>query len=97
MNIVNNIAVNLNGKQIDQNDGASYAYNIWNGAFVPFLGTNDLLADPLFVNPGAGDFTPGSGSPALGSGRANLAPTLDYAGNARSATAVDRGAIQVTQ
>lgn len=98
VNIVNNIAVNLNGKQVDETDNGAYSNNLWWGTDVPMLGINDLKADPVFVNPAKNppDFTPTAGSPALGSGIAVFAPATDIAGNPRNPLAVDRGAIQVT-
>jgi hypothetical protein len=97
VNVVNNIADNLNGKQVDETDGGTYLNNLWDGSNVPMLGANGLSQDPGFTNAAAGNFTPAAGSPALGSGTAALAPIIDIAGQARPATAIDRGAIQVSQ
>ena len=58
------------------NQGASVAYNHFHGntsgAMANFVaGWSDLFnqsGDPLFANAGAADFTPGSGSPLIGTG-----------------------------
>lgn len=97
VNVVNNIADNLNGKQVDESDGGAYWNNLWDGTNVPMLGTNGLNQDPGFTNAAASNFTPAVGSPALGTGTAALAPTIDTAGQARDPKAIDRGAIQVSQ
>lgn len=97
VNAVNNIADNLNGKQVDETDGGTYWNNLWDGSSVPMLGTNGLNQDPGFTNAATGNFTPAAGSPALASGTAALAPSIDIAGQARPVTAIDRGAIQVSQ
>jgi hypothetical protein len=98
---VNNIAINLDGKPVNEignktETGNVYQYNLWNGTPVPVAGENDLTTAAKLANPSGGDFTPAAGSPALASGTNRLAPTLDFAGNARTAGAVDRGAIQVS-
>lgn len=97
VNVVNNIADNLNGKQVDETDGGTYWNNLWDGSNVPMLGTNGLNEDPAFTNAAANNFTPAAGSPALSSGTAALAPAIDIAGQSRDPKAVDRGAIQVSQ
>jgi hypothetical protein len=96
VNVVNNIADNLNGKQVDETDGGTYWNNLWDGSNVPMLGTNGLDEDPLFTNAAANNFTPAAGSPALASGTAALAPVIDINGQARDTNAIDRGAIQVS-
>ncbi len=94
--IVNNIAVNLNGKQAKENDGGTYAYNqwYWYGKTLANLGVAEFVADPMLTDPARGDFEPMAGSWALGSGTSQGAPTVDVYGNPRPADAVDRGAIQ---
>jgi hypothetical protein len=96
VNVVNNIADNLNGKQVDEIDGGVYWNNLWDGSNVPMLGTNGLNQDPGFTNAPANNFAPSAGSPALGSGTSALAPTVDIAGQPRDPKAIDRGAIQVS-
>jgi parallel beta-helix repeat protein len=95
--VLNNVAVNLNDKDVNLNDGNVYDYNVWHGSRVPFHGVHDALADPGLRDPGGGDFTPRDGSPAIGNGTGRRVPTLDFFGNPRSATAVDRGAVQVSR
>ncbi len=97
VNVVNNIADNLNGKQADETDGGIYWNNLWDGTNVPMLGTNGLNQAPGFTNAVASNFTPAAGSPALASGTAALAPSIDIAGQSRDPKAIDRGAIQVSQ
>jgi len=97
VNIVNNIAVNLNGKAVNVKDGASYMANTWMGSATPWLGADDQAGDPQFENPAGNDFAPRIGSPALASGRSVLAPSLDFGGAPRPSGRVDRGAIQATK
>jgi hypothetical protein len=82
---------------VNADDGNVYAYNLWSGASVPFLGGHDVVADPLLEDPAGGAFGPRQGSPAIGTGTDALAPTLDFFGNPRPPGAVDRGAIQVSR
>lgn len=56
------------------------------------MGSHDLTSDPLFVNAGAADFNPGTGSPAIGTGTP-LGYDTDYYGNAVPAIPA-RGAIE---
>lgn len=97
VNVVNNIADNLNGKQVNESDGGTYWNDLWDGSNVTMLGTNGLNEDPGFTNTAAGNFTPVAGSPALASGTPALAPVVDIAGQPRDAKAIDRGAVQVSQ
>ena len=78
-------------------------YNLYfggtNAGDVP-NGANDLVGDPLYVDPA--DSTPlkvllsvSPGSPAVGSGTSYLAPATDFAGNPRPGSkGYDRGAYQ---
>jgi hypothetical protein len=95
--ILNDVAVNLGGKDVNLADGNLYDYDVWQGTSVPVRGPHDVVADPLLANPAGGDFTPRPGSPVLASGTTRLAPALDLLGNPRPASAVDRGAIQVSR
>lgn len=97
VHVLNNVAVNLTGKDVNADDGNVYAYNLWSGASVPFRGAHDAVADPLLEDPAGGAFAPRPGSPALRTGTDALAPTLDFHGNPRPPGAVDRGAIQVSR
>ena len=64
----------------------SFDYNLYSGgASGPDV--HKVTADPQFGNPGAGDFSIGSASPAAGAGDASVAATLlgasDFSGGAR--------------
>jgi hypothetical protein len=63
-----------------------------------FAGLGNIDADPLFANPGAGDYTLGAGSPSIDAGNSALVPsgiTLDLGGDARiSGASVDQGAYE---
>ena len=97
VNVVNNVAVVRSGKQVSVDDGGAYDHNVWDGANASPRGPQDIRADARLRDPEDGDFAPGAGSPALGSGTTRLAPTLDSAGQPRAWGAVDRGAIQVSR
>jgi parallel beta-helix repeat protein len=100
----NNIAVNLNGKEVDSGVGGSYDYNVFHGSAIPQVGPHDVVADPLLVNPLSAasanpspkDFALKANSRALRSGTDDRAPAVDFFNNSRRAGSVDRGAIQVT-
>jgi hypothetical protein len=58
-------------------------------------GTNFILSDPLFTNPGNEDFSLKKGSPAIDAGSLVDAPDTDYAGNTRLEGAnIDLGALE---
>jgi hypothetical protein len=63
-------------------------------------GANDLVADPLYLDPADANrqivnLAVSPSSPAVGSGTANLAPTTDFLGNPRPGSkGYDRGAYQ---
>ncbi len=59
-------------------------------------GPNDIVANPLFVSAAGANFALQSGSPAIGTGEAAIAPTTDFAGNPRPTPGggYDRGALQ---
>jgi hypothetical protein len=97
VNVVNNVAINSNGKQVTALlDGASFDYNVWDGTETAPIGAHDFHGNSLLIAAAQGIFIPKQGSPALGSGTDKLAPTVDFSGNPRQPGAVDRGAIQVT-
>ncbi len=60
------------------------------------IGTNNIAADPLFVNPAAGDYHLQSNSPCINSGdNASVTTTTDLDGHPRiSGGAVDQGAYE---
>jgi hypothetical protein len=72
--------------------------NLWfNGTGNPSVDTAPVIADPLFVTPGA-DFHLQANSPAIGAGSANTVVTslvtTDFNTDARSATSMDIGALK---
>jgi len=100
--IVNNIAQNLVGKEVTLDDGMhtasnGFQSNLWDGVMARLHGDTDLLTSAHLVDPAKGNFAPGPGSPALGSGTQVRAPSDDFFGNPRKAGAIDRGAVQVTR
>jgi parallel beta-helix repeat protein len=97
VNLVNNVVVNLNGKDVTFDDGNRYDHNLWDGARVSFKGNQDIAGQARLIDPANGNFAPGTGSPALRSATATLAPADDFFGNPRPAGAIDRGAIQVSK
>jgi parallel beta-helix repeat protein len=94
---VNNVAVNLSGKDVNGDNAAPYDYNLWDAARVPYAGPHDIVGAALLADPAHGQFAPGSRSPALRSGTAALAPADDVFGTPRPKGAIDRGAIQVSK
>jgi hypothetical protein len=76
-------------------------FNFYSGGITQFpLGPNSAAGDPLFVNPGGGDFRLAAGSPATDSGvdagygmdRDGRAVPLD--GNGDGVAVADRGAFE---
>ncbi|MDQ2734058.1 MAG: right-handed parallel beta-helix repeat-containing protein [Pseudomonadota bacterium] len=97
INIVNNVAININNKMIDFNDNSySYSFNLWDGSNVPFVGTDDVVGVAMLTDPANANFTPTLSSPAVASGTTTLSPTLDVTGRVRRTGHIDRGAVQVT-
>jgi len=94
---INNLAVNLVGKDVTFADGNHYDYNLWDGANAPYHGPNDIFGPAGLVDAAHGNFAPAPGSKALKSGTANLAPADDFFGNSRPPGAIDRGAVQVSR
>jgi parallel beta-helix repeat protein len=98
VNLLNNIGVNLNGKEVNvPDDGTRYDYNIWDAAQVPAKGDHDIVGKANLTDPANGNFAPASTSPALRSGVGTMAPSDDFFGHPRPAGAIDRGAIQVSK
>jgi len=98
LNLLNNIGINLVGKDVNVADsGSHYDYNVWDAARVPVKGDHDIVGAANLTDPANGNFTPLPNSPALRSGTHAMAPTDDFLGNPRPAGAIDRGAIQVSK
>lgn len=97
VNLLDNVAVNLVGKDMNMADGNRYDFDLWDGARLPTRGPHDLVGAAGLTDPAHGDFAPRPDSPAIGSGTTELAPSLDFFGHPRPAAAIDRGAIQVTR
>lgn len=100
VNVINNVAINLNGKWPVFANSGILQYNIWSGILgIPNqmqLGPHDIQGDPGLIAPSQGVFTPAANSPALRSGTDFLAPAVDFFGNPRAPGWVDRGAVQVS-
>ncbi len=106
VNIINNILYAppkktyysnyANDSSVRYNDNVLYSTTPKSGIKGLKPGPNDILANPLFNNPGSGDFTLATGSPAIGTATAQLAPATDFAGNPRPTPGAgyDRGALQ---
>ena len=98
VNVLNNIGINLNGKEVNVPDsGSRYDYNVWDAARVPAKGDHDVVGKANLADPANGNFAPLSGSPALRSGVSTMAPPDDFFGNPRPAGSIDRGAVQVSK
>jgi hypothetical protein len=95
---LNNIGINLNGKEVNVPDsGSRYDYNVWDAARVPAKGDHDIVGKANLTDPASGNFAPLAGSPALRSAVSTMAPANDFFGNPRPAGAIDRGAVQVSK
>ncbi len=98
VNVINNVAVNLNGKGAVSANGGFLDYNVWSGGQTnqSLLGAHDIQDDSVLIAPADGDFAPSKTSPAIGNGSEALAPAVDFFGNPRPASRIDRGAIQMS-
>jgi hypothetical protein len=69
--------------------------NIFYGGSGSTLGGSLITADPTFVSVSGNDFHLAAGSPAIGAGAMGVSSivTTDYDVKARSATAIDIGAL----
>jgi hypothetical protein len=105
VNLFNNICVAAPGNPVNRtnvgNVGVAYNYNVYYGGNPPEVqGPQDLITDPLLINPQAdpitGDFRVQLTSPAIDSGTNSPAtPTNDFRGLARPVGAgPDRGAYE---
>jgi hypothetical protein len=104
--VANNIVVGNSPVGIDE-EGRTGTHNIytnnlvWNNTTRNWglqngnTHTNDVTADPQFVDSAGNDYHLAAGSPAIGAGRATDAPRIDLAGIARlQAAGVDIGAYE---
>ncbi|MEH2106629.1 choice-of-anchor Q domain-containing protein [Nostoc sp.] len=97
--IFNNIIYGPAGKNAStnvKNSNVTYNYNLYpNGAVIGAMGSNDIIADPQFVNPSTADFRLKATSPAINRGYYWKDLKTDYADNPRPAGgAYDIGAYE---
>jgi parallel beta-helix repeat protein len=98
VNLLNNVAINRVGKDVNVADsGTRYDYNVWDAARVPVKGDHDMVGSANLSDPANANFAPLSNSPALRTGVSAMAPADDFFGNPRPAGAIDRGAVQVSK
>lgn len=100
----NNVVYARTGGKINatwENTAVIYDHNIYFNATPSISGPNDVVADPLFVNPGpdprTADFRLKAGSPAIDTGIAiaGVTPGTDLSGTSRPLGAgIDRGAYE---
>ncbi|MFD2611314.1 carbohydrate-binding protein [Paenibacillus gansuensis] len=99
INFRNNILY-ANGENVNtqyNDSGISYDHNIFYNGTILVPGSNNITADPKYVNPEQGDFRLLSGSPAKDSGTNSLASTQDiYLTSRPQGSGIDRGAVEVT-
>jgi hypothetical protein len=75
-----------------QNVNVVYQYNIFYNGIISTAGTNNLTADPLFVDIASANFQLSAGSPAINAANTSYAPAHDLLGVAR--TSPDMGAYE---
>lgn len=97
--IWNNILYSYPGKKVNSdwnNNNVSYNYNIYaNTSSITVLGSQDIIADPQFVNPSIADFRLKSTSPAINNGYSWTGLKTDFLGKPRpSGNRYDRGAYE---
>jgi uncharacterized repeat protein (TIGR01451 family) len=88
--IIRNNIIALNGYGIRYHTGAYPVMSnndVWGNSVANYSklspGTNDISADPLFVNPSSGDYHLQEGSPCIDAGTSSDAPTTDFEGDPR--------------
>ena len=91
--IIRNNIVALNGSGIRAYPWGSPVYpvlsnnDVWNNSVADYSylspGTNDISADPLFVNQSGGDYHLQTGSPCIDAGTSSNAPNTDFEGDPR--------------
>ncbi|MEZ0607764.1 choice-of-anchor Q domain-containing protein [Fibrella sp. WM1] len=100
--ILNNVIVPRPGGQVtsnNRNTNIRWNYNVYPTAQTVFVGPNDIVADPGFIDaqfdPTKGNFRLAKGSRAINSGSADVAQPTDILGKNRPKGAgVDRGAFE---
>ncbi|MDZ8110125.1 MAG: choice-of-anchor Q domain-containing protein [Nostoc sp. DedQUE12a] len=100
--VLNNILYSQSGKPINskspKNINTVFNYNLYNnnGYAASGRGSNDIIADPQFVNAGGRDFRVKSTSPAINSGIKFDFLKTDFLGGPRiKGSAQDRGAYEI--
>lgn len=98
--IRNNIVV-LNGYGIRRYSGVNPVMSnndVWGNSVADYSnlspGTNDISADPLFVNQSGGDYHLQEGSPCIDAGTSSDAPTTDFEGDPRPVDGDGNGSAQ---
>ncbi|MCC5631644.1 right-handed parallel beta-helix repeat-containing protein [Nostoc sphaeroides CHAB 2801] len=83
INVLNNILYSERGKAINSSRGQNirFDYNLnANSQLIKTSGSNDMIANPQFMNVSAGDFRLKSTSPAINSGMKFNSVTTDFLG-----------------
>jgi hypothetical protein len=98
VNLRNNVMYARSGKYVTtnyNNINVVYDYNLYFNGTPAVRGPNDIIANPLFVNPAAANFFLQSVSAGFNSGSPVLAPSRDIVGTSRPQGAgFDRGAYE---
>ncbi|WP_254445287.1 MULTISPECIES: choice-of-anchor Q domain-containing protein [unclassified Anabaena] len=97
--ILSNILYAFPNKNVNfswNNTNLTVNYNLYaNSTLISVKGTNDIVADPKFVNPSVNDFKLQSTSPAINKGLVRTGLTSDFSGSIRpSGTGYDIGAYE---
>jgi uncharacterized repeat protein (TIGR01451 family) len=100
--IIRNNIVALNGYGIRRYNGTVNPVmsnnDVWGNSVADYSdlspGTNDIWADPLFVNPSGGDYHLQEGSPCIDGGTSSDAPNTDFEGDPRPVDGDGNGSAQ---